>query len=35
LPVIRYSARNTMVEKKSAASLANTSFIVGLPPGYR
>src|SRR6202051_4349161 len=30
LSVIRYSARNTMVEKKSLASLANTSFIVVL-----
>src|SRR6266851_8614929 len=30
LPVIRYSARNTIVEKKSVASLANTSFIVVL-----
>src|SRR3954470_4778693 len=28
LPVIKYSARKTMVEKKSVASLANTSFIV-------
>src|SRR3954447_15907347 len=28
LPVIRYSARKTMVEKKSVASRANTSFMV-------
>src|SRR6266403_2395199 len=28
LSVLRYSARNTMVEKKSVASLANTSLIV-------
>src|SRR4051794_8053658 len=27
-PVIKYSARKTMVEKKSVASFANTSFIV-------
>src|SRR5882757_3676464 len=30
LPVVRYSVRNTMVERKSVASLANTSFIVVL-----
>src|SRR5258707_1703119 len=33
LSVIRYSARNTIVEKKSVASLANTSFIVVLSLG--
>jgi hypothetical protein len=31
--VIMYTAMNTMVEKKSMASLANTSFIV-LSPGF-
>src|SRR6202045_4478322 len=30
LPVVRYIARNTMVERKSVKSLANTSFMVGL-----
>src|SRR5713101_6884752 len=35
LSVIRYSARNRMVERKSVASLANTSFIVVLPHGCR
>src|SRR5712664_4859234 len=30
LSVAKYSTRNTMVEKKSAPSLANTSFIVVL-----
>src|ERR1700694_2136154 len=35
LPVIKYSARNTMVERKSVKSLANTSFIViPCPGGY-
>src|SRR5258708_37764103 len=32
-PVVMVSTRNTMVEKKSLASLANTSFIVAFPAG--